>query len=809
MEIKVPQQLEQHNISGDFNSIEAGMDNSSLPFILEMLSKNFYSNPIGSICREITSNCFDSHIEAGVDEPVIIKIDNDDEGDYISFTDVGAGLSPERIKKIYMKYFTSTKRSTNDQIGGFGLGSKTPLSYQDYFYITTIFENIKYSYLFSKGQTLPTLDLLIEQPIEQHNGTEIKIYIKNNNDKMRFKNELKSQLSYFDNVYFINCGIDNEYIIYENDLFKFRNKNQYSDEMHICFGKVSYPIDWNRININCVDVPIGIKFSISELEVVPNREALLYTDKVTDLVRTRVLESIAKLKEIYIQQQNTYDNFFEWYKHKSKEKYIRFGDSEDKLQLKGNEFRNIGKETNLKILEELKFNDSIFGNDIYYILYKSEYYIDIDKTKKYYNSNNLTNDLLNYSSRYVFSTDSNFSNVKNYYHKRSKILQRSNIRVSFKTLLNGNGFVKEVEITKEIKKHINNTIELNNNYNIINNHSYFKTIYFDLGLSIRIYKLIKYLREQIEPILIPYHQYITEEFKQEYKDFQNKTDNNKRRKIEGKVFCKGINHYIDWDWKLQEIEQFTGIVIYGFTKDKKALEKAVTFCYLNPKFRNRKLKNGYYTTYEEDGTINLKTCKIIQIAQSNEKHFKNRNNMIHVDQLYSDNKLFRKLASSYRIEILLGQYLKNYTEYKNEDFIKFIKNINENVGNAFEELYKYYKEFTSEDIKYTRIVRKDLKNDIIQIAEKGNWFDITIESKIKIVEDYFSGIELLKHIDFNNETLPAILIYLRQNKKKLNLEYYRKIIPEPEKTGVELEFDFTEKLEEPIEIITKFRQLTA
>lgn len=111
------------NIAGDFESIEAGMDSSSLPFILEMLSKNFYSNAIGSICREITSNCFDSHIEAKVEDAVVITMGNNEEGEFISFKDVGVGLSTERIKKVFMKYFTSTKRNSNEQIGGFGLTS--------------------------------------------------------------------------------------------------------------------------------------------------------------------------------------------------------------------------------------------------------------------------------------------------------------------------------------------------------------------------------------------------------------------------------------------------------------------------------------------------------------------------------------------------------------------------------------------------------------------------------------------------------------------------------------------------------------
>ena len=69
-----------------------------------------YSNPIGSLIREITSNCFDSHIEAKVEEPVrLAMVWDSDEGYHMEFEDFGVGISPDRMKKIYSKYFSSTK----------------------------------------------------------------------------------------------------------------------------------------------------------------------------------------------------------------------------------------------------------------------------------------------------------------------------------------------------------------------------------------------------------------------------------------------------------------------------------------------------------------------------------------------------------------------------------------------------------------------------------------------------------------------------------------------------------------------------
>lgn len=85
--------------------------------------ENPYKNSIGSIVREITSNCFDSHAEAGVTDAVMVKFSKEDDGFYISFNDYGVGMSPDRVNTIFLNVFSSTKEDTNDMIGAFGLGS--------------------------------------------------------------------------------------------------------------------------------------------------------------------------------------------------------------------------------------------------------------------------------------------------------------------------------------------------------------------------------------------------------------------------------------------------------------------------------------------------------------------------------------------------------------------------------------------------------------------------------------------------------------------------------------------------------------
>ena len=317
----------------DLEGYDSEIDLKDLHKMFSMF-QNPYKNNIGSIVREITSNCFDSHAEAGVNDAVIVKIDKDDSGWYISFIDVGVGLSPDRIKNIYVKYLSSTKEDSNDFIGAFGIGSKSPLSYQNMFFINTRYEGVEYQYMMRVGEIKPKIEKLDEFDTTERNGTEIKMYIKKGEasdtnyrlgDLGKFVNECNKQLFYFDNVYFqINPLLEeavkgnNSYLnnvlsnfkdsrpkngfkLYETDIFKFRpNETSYPFKtMHICLGKVAYPIDWDQLGMTPINAPIALNFNIGELTVIQTREDIKYTEENIAAIKEKINLFIKALIDKY------------------------------------------------------------------------------------------------------------------------------------------------------------------------------------------------------------------------------------------------------------------------------------------------------------------------------------------------------------------------------------------------------------------------------------------------------------------------------------------------------------------------------
>ena len=102
-----------------------------------------------------------------------------------------------RWRKFSQSIFESTKDQSNDSIGAFGLGAKTPFSYTDQFNVTSVTGGIMRAYSAFIDETgMPSVDLMAEIPTEEPSGVEIKIGVKPE-DFNRFREEIRTQLRFF------------------------------------------------------------------------------------------------------------------------------------------------------------------------------------------------------------------------------------------------------------------------------------------------------------------------------------------------------------------------------------------------------------------------------------------------------------------------------------------------------------------------------------------------------------------------------------------------------------------------------------
>jgi len=272
-------------------SIGMSLDLDSAQILMQMLSKNLYSDDIGSAIRECASNALDSHRRAGVDTPIIVSFKSSTDYNYeFCVEDFGIGLGADDVKNIISKYGKSTKRNSNTELGMMGLGFKAPLAYSSSFYFVCRKDGMERKYMMYEGEDVNTIDLLYETETTEGNGVKVIIPVKYN-DAYQFRKKIKEQLCYFESVFFDvpdDSSINNDFVISRHTHFQFSEMST-DDRLHICLDNVYYPLDFEKIGIDRIDFPVALRFTLNDgLYPTPNRESLRYTQEAKQIILTKL-----------------------------------------------------------------------------------------------------------------------------------------------------------------------------------------------------------------------------------------------------------------------------------------------------------------------------------------------------------------------------------------------------------------------------------------------------------------------------------------------------------------------------------------
>lgn len=475
MEINKGVYVEQET-QGDFKEIVSSIRSEDLGMALDAVSRNLYSNPIGSFVRELVSNAVDANRQNNSAELVKVNIYKEGNTWYFQVKDEGQGMTYEHFTNVYMRWFNSDKRENNEDIGGWGIGSKSPLSYKETYELTTIADGIEYEYIIIRQSPAPTATLLSQKSTNKKSGTTIRVEI-DYDDLWKLSDECEKQLTYFNNVYVVNefAWYDNNFKIIEADLFKVRNSNfPFGNQMHIALGQVAYPINWNTIGVNQINIPIALKFNIGELPVTLSREEINYSDET--------VKSLIKQK-IEIVYADLFNRFSEQYKTRDLFEYLSFF-TEDEKQLKLTDNFSIP----FRIRDNGRLRPTFIANDKEYKIAKD----NIDIVFSIFNVSEIKNTVISHNA---------FVNHKGFLLGTSKYLYREEDFNHWSNLYYTNGvLLNKRKITRNILRNIASAIGLTFEKTT---KSSIKSTIKDGGL-LETYKFINYLNNEFKRKLQQY-----------------------------------------------------------------------------------------------------------------------------------------------------------------------------------------------------------------------------------------------------------------------------------------------------------------
>lgn len=275
-------------------------------YTFKVLYDTLYSDKEMAVVRELMANCYDAMKMAGREnEPFNVSMDKLD----VSFEDSGPGIPHEKMADIFCTMFGSSKTDDPTQIGGFGLGCKSPFALTDHFTVTSYHNGLQVVYAMHRGDEttggIPGFREMVRVPCGSRTGLTVTVPLKDTHQR----NWIIDKVRHFTKwsgmkVLFKNHKDDEAELLESFDLTAF-NKigfavfNCYPDHLgggsvYVSLGNVLYPLSTEIKGYQSLakNVPnnwcMVIKAEPGKVGVVPSREAISYTQQTTEYLNELV-----------------------------------------------------------------------------------------------------------------------------------------------------------------------------------------------------------------------------------------------------------------------------------------------------------------------------------------------------------------------------------------------------------------------------------------------------------------------------------------------------------------------------------------
>lgn len=307
-------------------SVEMGMHAGGLIHLMSVLT-NLYSTASTAILREYVTNGLDIHIESGCKDTAVKVTLPTFETPNLIVQDFGSGMSREAIEQIYSQYGASTKRDSNEQSGGFGLGGKSALAISNRFDVVSINEGRRIEFYIEKNAAgAPVLYFVSDEATTEHSGFTVTIPFPSAHippikgaegaanvfigvpDSALLINDAPKVISLHNPEQFTPLGSTvgaGAFAWISNEVF---NHGYRETDLYAVIGGIRFKLDSDWIlsstaanKIRTINHAIYVNIPVGTVALTPNRENLNYSSELTTKALEVAFSEVENLLELHYQ----------------------------------------------------------------------------------------------------------------------------------------------------------------------------------------------------------------------------------------------------------------------------------------------------------------------------------------------------------------------------------------------------------------------------------------------------------------------------------------------------------------------------
>lgn len=273
------------NLPGESRKFE--IDPRAIAHILKLLT-NLYSNVELAVVRELATNAIDSHIQAGVPDPIEVTTPSA-LSNFLVIRDHGVGMSVDELFELFSMYGASTKRESDDVTGMLGIGSKSPLAYTNSFTLISRKNGVQATVAVTKDDDgVGRLNVVDTCTTSERNGVEIRVPAKTGN---QFEREARNLFKYWEAGTILLNGKDPERFdgLPLNDQMWLVQADRYAGTQSVIIqGRVPYPAG-EGLSTGTLGLPHGYalvtRVPIGTVDPAPSRELLEFTPRTQNALK--------------------------------------------------------------------------------------------------------------------------------------------------------------------------------------------------------------------------------------------------------------------------------------------------------------------------------------------------------------------------------------------------------------------------------------------------------------------------------------------------------------------------------------------